>query len=557
MLGSNTDIDKQANNLIQQARILGASDSEILQALTSKEGSNNDSRMIIGLLKLIASYTSSGGATDEQVASAVTKYLTDNPVQAYDDSEIKGEIGELKGDIVNLNDDINEKSEQLTLPSLYNGNVKISGITSNIYTGSFNIFDLLNTKDYDVTAFGVRFTKIGTNLKVVGTVPYNKSGYISITDGKEYTSSDDIRQAGGGYTLPQKSYYLKMFVKKDVGNLGVNIINNSGGDYGGANKGTPEKLIPYDSNWGQLYAYIAPNTIFDFECNLGLFIDDYNSLYRTSETSNVKIIATDGIYKLSEMTFGDTNAIITSTKLKVDKLREDYLPLKYHMKLAWFGDSISQLQELPHRVGNMIHAEIYDCSFAGAAMYGGASSDMYRGTNFFGLTSQIMSKDFSDLDLALQTQSNNGINVTEKIKNANTLKALNFNEIDGFVVMAGTNDLNNDYVTTDGDLTNFKNGMKTSLTRMMNAYPHLRIFVISNPYRGDFKTDRYGNSITDIVNAEREVCYDLNIPFYDLCHNSGINSYTESYFLLSDKLHQNEKGDILLAEKCSSWIMSN
>ena len=85
MLGSNTDIDKQANNLIQQARILGASDSEILQALTSKEGSNNDSRMIIGLLKLIASYTSSGGATDEQVASAVNKYLTDKPVQAYDD----------------------------------------------------------------------------------------------------------------------------------------------------------------------------------------------------------------------------------------------------------------------------------------------------------------------------------------------------------------------------------------------------------------------------------------------------------------------------------------
>lgn len=36
--------------------------------------------------------------TDEQVDSAVNKYLTDNPVQAYDDSEIKSEIGELKSD---------------------------------------------------------------------------------------------------------------------------------------------------------------------------------------------------------------------------------------------------------------------------------------------------------------------------------------------------------------------------------------------------------------------------------------------------------------------------
>lgn len=39
--------------------------------------------------------------TDEQVTSAVNKYLTDNPVQAYDDSEIKGEIGELKSDLSN------------------------------------------------------------------------------------------------------------------------------------------------------------------------------------------------------------------------------------------------------------------------------------------------------------------------------------------------------------------------------------------------------------------------------------------------------------------------
>lgn len=37
--------------------------------------------------------------TDEQVDSAVNKYLTDNPVQAYDDSEIKSEIGEIKEDI--------------------------------------------------------------------------------------------------------------------------------------------------------------------------------------------------------------------------------------------------------------------------------------------------------------------------------------------------------------------------------------------------------------------------------------------------------------------------
>lgn len=46
----------------------------------------------------------SNNVTDEQVVSAVNKYLTDNPVQAYDDSEIKSEIGELKSDLDKLND---------------------------------------------------------------------------------------------------------------------------------------------------------------------------------------------------------------------------------------------------------------------------------------------------------------------------------------------------------------------------------------------------------------------------------------------------------------------
>ena len=39
--------------------------------------------------------------TDEQVVSAVNKYLTDNPVQAYDDSEIKSEISELNSELSN------------------------------------------------------------------------------------------------------------------------------------------------------------------------------------------------------------------------------------------------------------------------------------------------------------------------------------------------------------------------------------------------------------------------------------------------------------------------
>lgn len=68
--------------------------------------------------------------TDEQVYSVVNKYLTDNPVQSYDDSEIKSEIGELKGDI----DDVNTVAVNGEAVYFYQEHPK-----SNYYTENVNL----------------------------------------------------------------------------------------------------------------------------------------------------------------------------------------------------------------------------------------------------------------------------------------------------------------------------------------------------------------------------------------------------------------------------------
>lgn len=224
----------------------------------------------------------------------------------------------------------------------------------------------------------------------------------------------------------------------------------------------------------------------------------------------------------------------------------------HNMKIAWFGDSISQLQLLPHRIAEYISCIVEDCSFAGAPLTYGAEA--YQGTGFMSLSSQIISGNFSELENALSKQTS----VTEdKRANADRLKALNFNTITDIVVMAGTNDVNNDYVATSTDLTKFKNGMRTAIENILDNFPHICIRFISNPYRGDVTVDRHGNSLADFVNAEKEVCEEYNIPYYDLLHNCGINSHNVGYYLLEDKLHQNENGDILLAQKCAKWLMSN
>ena len=224
----------------------------------------------------------------------------------------------------------------------------------------------------------------------------------------------------------------------------------------------------------------------------------------------------------------------------------------HNMKIAWFGDSISQLQLLPHRIAEYIGCVVEDCSFAGAPLTYGAEA--YQGTGFMSLSSQIISGDFSELENALSKQTS----VTDdKRANADRLEALNFNTITDIVVMAGTHDLNNDYVTTSTDLTKFKNGMRTAIENILDNFPHICMRFISNPYRGDITVDRHGNSLADFVNAEKEVCEEYNIPYYDLLHKCGINSHNVGYYLMNDKLHQNENGDILLAQKCAKWLMSN
>lgn len=227
------------------------------------------------------------------------------------------------------------------------------------------------------------------------------------------------------------------------------------------------------------------------------------------------------------------------------------------MKIAWFGDSISQLQLLPHRVAEYMGITVNDCSFAGANLsIAGTTSDM----SVLEISKMIVSRDWTRLENYLSAQQEQGIDISGKRINADTLKNLDFSKITDIVIMIGTNDLNNDYVTTSLSLEVFKQSMRTIIDNINTTYKNINIYFISNPYRGDItpsKPDKHGHSLEDIIKAEQEVANEYNIPYYDLYHNSGINANTIGYYLTNDKLHQNENGDILMAKKITKWLMSN
>ena len=68
MIGSNTDSTREINTLMETAINLGATDMQIEEALKNTEGSNTDSRKVIGLLKLIASLVTGVGSGGEFTA---------------------------------------------------------------------------------------------------------------------------------------------------------------------------------------------------------------------------------------------------------------------------------------------------------------------------------------------------------------------------------------------------------------------------------------------------------------------------------------------------------
>lgn len=321
-------------------------------------------------------------------------------------------------------------------------------------------------------------------------------------------------------------------------------------------------IVPYD---GKLFVSNLGNSSFGYLAVYNNSVSDENLVSGRMESANTvpffqPINVTKGqivLLSVALTTDSESDVELTSNTTLTYTCNDRPTLFQHEMNIAWFGDSISQLQLLPHRTAEYMGCSVNDCSFAGANLsIAGTTSSI----SVLEISKMIVSGNWTRLEDYLTAQKKEGIDITEKRKNADTLEGLDFTKVTDIVIMIGTNDLNNDYVTTTSSLEVFKESMQNIINNINGKYPAIRIYFISNPYRGDITPetpDKHGHSLIDIIDAETEIAEKNNIPYYDLYHNSGINANTISYFLTPDKLHQNEYGDILMAQKCAKWLMSN
>lgn len=238
--------------------------------------------------------------------------------------------------------------------------------------------------------------------------------------------------------------------------------------------------------------------------------------------------------------------------------------------IAWFGDSISQLRQLPHITGTLLSATVYDCSIKGSTI--GRTYTNYDDFSFSNLVTSIISGDFTAQDNELTAYENEIIPATGQPRgpqydireNLATLKDIDFTTLDYLVLLSGTNDFGITAVHAGEGYSNKVSEMQAkledALSRFITAFPTVKIFIISPPFRATPTVDYYGDSLADYVNAEGQAAEKFAIPFYNLLTNSRICDQNKTTYMLSDGgvyVHPNDYGDAWLAELCAKFIATH
>lgn len=447
------------------------------------------------------------------------------------------------------------EGEELSLPILAKtGYAKFSNVVEPIYTGTANLAQLLGIARGTVTYNGITMT-IDNKGKVTVSGTATSTCYISVHNLKGYTSLGDAIAETSIPRLPDFGRYriaANPLDSQHRGNFSLYARNKANTRWIALlTQNTDVINLEYTdlADIGVLVMYISNGTTYSGEYYIGLVPTILQFPYSLLKESKVDIINTDGIYGFGEYTLSEG----TPTVKRLNPMTDVYSVKG--KKCAWFGDSLSELQNLPHLVGNKTTVTVYDCSFAGAPLT--YSSSDYQDTGFMSLCSQIVNRNFSPCRNAINTQYATG-KITEerrdaKLANLGTLESINFTEIDMIVVFAGTNDLSYSLATLD----NIKNGLSNAINTILAAYPHIQIYVITPPYRTDGnEVHPNGLILSQIVSSIIDICKIYAIPYFDFYHLCGVNSVNYLQYLNSDGLHQNSVGDEMWSTRLSNWLKS-
>lgn len=276
----------------------------------------------------------------------------------------------------------------------------------------------------------------------------------------------------------------------------------------------------------------------------------YNYSFNISEKGFFKVLLSDS------MTLSLSSGNIHKTEKKLN--------------IVCFGDSITGAftdkdRDYPYILGKMLGAKTYNVGFGGCRM-GTHPTDKYNNFCMYKLADAIYNNDFS----AQEADTTGAETYPLRLE---TLKNIDFSNIDIVTIAYGTNDWGGGYETVKPidnkenayDTNNFYGATRYSIKRLLEKYPHLKIIIVSPYYRYEpetgedsdtFKPNTNPNySLLDYVNALEVSSNDMKVPFVNMYNSMGVNKFNrKNYFDGTDGVHFNANGMKLLASRLGAFI---
>ncbi|GCA53198.1 hypothetical protein KGO5_05667 [Sinorhizobium sp. KGO-5] len=230
--------------------------------------------------------------------------------------------------------------------------------------------------------------------------------------------------------------------------------------------------------------------------------------------------------------------------------------------LVCFGDSITEFSDYPDRIASRIgFKNAINVGFAGERM-GEHPDTNHDKFSMYQLAESIRTGNFS-----AQTAAAAALADPEHSATLARLMAVNWSEVATVTIFYGTNDFGGNLpIGTSADTTGstFRGAIKLSIERLLTAYPHLELVLVTPMWRqrqsdGDNKDatnfpNTLGEYLVEYVDAEIDQAALYQIPALDLYRNCGINLQTYATYL-DDGLHaRTEPGNELLAKRISAFL---
>ncbi len=290
------------------------------------------------------------------------------------------------------------------------------------------------------------------------------------------------------------------------------------------------------------------------------FIPSFDGEYKTTlNLSNGDVLCVSNIVSNAYYETYTGNTEVTSRK-----------------KLVCFGDSITgaftdALRNYPYLISQKTNLEVFNVGFGGARM-GQHPTLRYDAFSMYRIVDEIIKPNTDSTKWALQDADTTG-HETYPTRLA-TLKGIDFNTVDYITIAYGTNDwggghtpnLPVDNPEDPFDVTNYYGATRYALKTIQEAYPHLKIILVSPYYRYDTASEQDADDgwrptynpnhhLIEYVDALTEVGDEFKTPSLDMWRELGINKYNRvHYFDEPDGTHPNNNGMDLIASRVAGQL---